>query len=95
MKIIGDITKIPKIFNKQKSYRVQEKPVSISSGKDELSISGAGKDFQTVLKTLRDVPEIREDKVKELKDKISSGTYNPSGKQIADKIVDSIINRRI
>ena len=38
------------------------------------------------------MPDVREEKVSTLKSEINSGTYNVTGKDVAEKIVNSAIN---
>jgi negative regulator of flagellin synthesis FlgM len=94
MKIPGDIPKITGIYNKQNKVRGLEKAGTDYSQKDVVSISGKAKDFQTIMKTLKNVPDIRQEKVDELSSKYRSGSYDVSGKDIADKIVDSIFDKK-
>jgi len=59
-----------------------------------VSISNQAKDFQTAMKALKEIPDIRKDKVEELARKIESGTYKVSEEDIADKILKSILDRK-
>lgn len=59
---------------------------------DAVVISGKGREASVITRSLKDLPEVREDKVAELKAKIASGTYDVSGRAIAYKIVSSAIN---
>lgn len=63
-----------------------------SAAADAVVISGKGKEASAITRTLKDLPEVREDRVAELKAKIASGTYDISGKAIAQKIVSSSVN---
>lgn len=65
------------------------------NNKDRVEISQVGKDFQVAKKAVAQVPDIREDKVKELKQSIASGNYNVSGEELADKMVESYFNESI
>lgn len=95
MRIGGEIPKISGVYGKDKKIRRTDKMGSVHSKKDDISISGKGKDFQATLDAVRSKPDIRQQKVDEIKEKIEAGTYNISGKQIAEKIIDSIINTKI
>lgn len=95
MRIPGDIPKITGIYDKQKSVNKIEKTSAVSSKKDVVSISNQAKDFQTVQKALKNVPDIRQNKVNELMVKYESGQYNASGKDIADNIVKSIFDKKV
>jgi negative regulator of flagellin synthesis FlgM len=87
MKIWGDIPKISGVYDKQKSIKKLDKSSETYAKHDAVSISNQAKDYQTVMKALRDVPDIRKDKVDELRDKYESGKLNVSGNEIIDKLV--------
>ncbi len=95
MKIWGDIPKVQGIYNKQKRVEKPGKAGKTGSTGDVVSISGKAKDFQTVLKALKNVPDVRTEKVNELSSKYRSGSYDTSGKDIADKIIDSILDKKV
>lgn len=59
---------------------------------DAVVLSGKGKEASVIAKALKDLPEVREDRVSELKAKIASGSYDISGKAIAEKMVSSALN---
>lgn len=54
---------------------------------DNAYISPIGKDLSFVKKVLKDVPNIREDKVKEIKTRIENGTYEVSPEDFANKLL--------
>lgn len=89
-----NILKAMKVYDKNnhKASTVKEAQHS----KDLLQLSDGAKDFQVALKAFHRLPEIREEKVKALREQIQQGTYDVSGKEIADKILDSIhIDKKI
>ncbi len=59
----------------------------VSSGRDAVEISSIGKDIQTAKAAVKAAPDMRENKVAELKKQIQSGTYNVSGESFADKLL--------
>ena len=59
-------------------------------GKDEVSISSKAKDFSSVMKALKNVPDMREDKVVEFTKQMELGQYNRKGIDIADKILSNL-----
>lgn len=95
MKIWGEIPKVLGIYDKQKNLNKIDKTAGTASKKDIVSISSQAKDYQTVMKALRDVPDVRQDKVNELVDKYQSGNYDVNGKDIADKIIKSVLDKRV
>ncbi len=58
---------------------------------DAVTISERGKDVSEMTRTLKDMPDVRADKVAELKERIANGTYNISAKDIAAKIVNTAL----
>ncbi|MGE5614012.1 MAG: flagellar biosynthesis anti-sigma factor FlgM [Bacillota bacterium] len=94
MRINGDITKITGVYGAQKKIGKLEKTGSVSAKKDVLSISNEAKDFQTVLRALKDVPDVRQGRVDEILDKIETGNYNVTGREVAEKIVSSIFDKK-
>jgi negative regulator of flagellin synthesis FlgM len=64
-------------------------------GKDVFALSKEGRDFQIALSALSKVPDIRQEKVQEIKEKLQSGNYNVSAQELADKIVESAFDQKI
>lgn len=54
---------------------------------EKVSLSSAARDIQQAEKAIEKLPDIREDKVRELQDQIETGTYNISGEKIAGKMI--------
>lgn len=94
MRIPGDIPKITGAYGTQKNAGRIGKVGSVASKKDVLSISNEAKDFQTVNKALKDVPDIRQSKVAELLGKLESGGYKVSGRDMVDKVVNTIFDKK-
>jgi len=94
MRIPGDIPKITGIYDKQKNFGKVDKAGSVASKKDIVSISSQAKDFQTVLKALRSVPDVRQGKVNEMVEKYKSGNYNIDGRDMADKVLKTVFDRK-
>lgn len=92
MKIFNNphITKAMKIYNKANN-KTAENTKGINKPSDKLELSDKAKEFQIAMRAFKNLPEVREEKVKELKGKIQQGTYNVSGKEIADKMIDSLL----
>ena len=58
---------------------------------DEVSISEKGKDVSEMTRTLKEMPDVRADKVADLKERIANGTYNISGTDIASIIINTAL----
>lgn len=73
------------------SYKAQattaSKKIDKTSSKDEVAFSSEAKDFATITKLLSEVPDVRTDKVEEIKKSISSGSYNVKAEEVAGKIL--------
>jgi negative regulator of flagellin synthesis FlgM len=67
---------------------------SVASKKDVLSISNEAKDYQIVNRALRDVPDIRQEKVDELLSKFGSGSYNVTGRDVAEKVINMVFDKK-
>lgn len=94
MKITGNMPIMPVYNNKAKVDRAYGS-TEIAGKKDELTISSQAKDFALVMKTLRGVPDVREDKVAELSDALEKGTYNVSGNKISDNLIAVLTGKKI
>lgn len=57
-------------------------------GKDEVQISRAGRDFQIAKQAVAQSPDIREDKVAQLKARIDSGEYQVAAGDFAAKLME-------
>ena len=73
-----------------KEPKIEEKN---PSGQDTIvNLSTASKEVQTAREIIASEPDVREDKVSELRKRIESGNYTVDNKAVADKIVDSFID---
>lgn len=61
-----------------------------SGGNDRVQISSAGEQMKTLRARLKELPDIRVERVQELKTQIESGSYNPPAEEIADAMLQSI-----
>jgi negative regulator of flagellin synthesis FlgM len=95
MKIWGEIPKILGVYDKTKSVARVDKSGPISAKKDDISISGSGKDFQAVMRAVRETPDIRQDLVNSLSEKYESGSYDVDSKSIAGNIVSKLFEKKV
>jgi negative regulator of flagellin synthesis FlgM len=87
-----------KVYGKQlKTNLVRPKPETSSvAGTDAVSISDEGKLKQKVIQAVKQDDYFRQDKVEELRQAISTGTYSITDEEVAEKmiyrtIVDKIV----
>lgn len=57
---------------------------------DAMTVSAEAKTFSAALAAVKNSPDIRQDKVDALKDKIDSGNYKISDEQLVDKLIESM-----
>lgn len=68
---------------------------SHASFKDEISLSSIGKDMQVAKNALVGTPDVREDKISDIKSRMSNGTYKVSNEDFAEKLMSSFASKAI
>ena len=63
-----------------------------SSEGDNITLSDKAKDISRLTSQLKSAPDVRQERVNELKQQISDGTYNVSGKKVAEKIINLAVD---
>lgn len=63
-----------------------------TSKTDKIEISNFGQSLAIAKQAVHDAPEVREERVAELKEQIASGTYNVSNEAIAEKLAGQYFN---
>lgn len=58
--------------------------------KDKLQISSSGKDFQVAKQAVDSAPDVRADKVAAIKQSLENGTYEVSGEEFAQKMMEKL-----
>lgn len=90
------IQSIVKAYGEQtKVSKSAQPPASPAQKKDEVILSSQAQEFSQVLQTVRNLPAVREDKVKELAEKVASGTYKVDSKDIADQMIGRMLADRL
>lgn len=63
-------------------------------GQDQVELSPEAREIKAAQQALAQTPEVRTDKVEEIKGRIASGTYEVRGEEVAEKIIArSIVDR--
>ncbi len=83
---IEDRIRIFQIYTQTAKVTRVEKKQEVTSA-DKVEISSEARDFQAVLNAIKLTPDVREEKVDEIKKKIDSGTYNISGRDVVEKLI--------
>jgi negative regulator of flagellin synthesis FlgM len=90
------ITRVNQVLEVYNTNRIQKtEKTNKTMGKDVFALSKEGKDFQIALSALSKVPDIRQEKVQEITQRLQSGNYNVSAQELADKIVESAFDQKI
>lgn len=102
MKVFGadnsfNQSKIDELRNREKSAPAKSDGSAAASTKgksgETVSVSGLAREIGKVKATVRDVPDVRREKVEALREKIDKGEYFVSGDEIAGKIIEDIIKQ--
>lgn len=80
-------TQVQQLYKTQKVSR-NTPAGAASSVKDQLQISGFGKDIQTAKAALAGSPDIREDLTASIKARVQSGTYSVDNGSFAEKLLE-------
>lgn len=90
MKIFNNYN-VQKVLGAYKSKMTKiEKTDKPKTWKDKVEISQKARDFQIAMNAFNKLPEIRKEKVEEVKKAIASGTYNPKAEEVVDKMFERV-----
>ena len=84
---IDGINKLTQAYGMQTQGCVINKKIN---QKDEIQLSTVARDFQYASKMVKQVPDIREEKVNEIRARIEAGTYSIDAKKVSEKIVSQM-----
>ncbi|MCI8307537.1 MAG: flagellar biosynthesis anti-sigma factor FlgM [Lachnospiraceae bacterium] len=84
---IGAYMQINQMYQTSKTKNNAQAGKSRGSS-DKIELSSFGKELSVARQAVSEAPEVREDRVAELKSAIKSGTYDLSVDRLADKLVD-------
>ncbi|SMC39789.1 flagellar biosynthesis anti-sigma factor FlgM [Sporomusa malonica] len=94
---IKNIQNITKIYGEQSKVSKSSKGQGGSSSQrpDEVILSSQAQELSQILRTAKGLPEVREDKVKELSERIANGEYKVDSRELADRIIAYSKNERL
>ncbi len=95
MKIWGNIPKVSGVYGNTSKVDRYAKVGETSSKKDELSISGTAKDFSVAMKAVRQIPDVRQEKINENIQKMERGDYSVKASEVAEKIITAFEDSKI
>lgn len=90
---IDAFNKISQIYNTGKVKSTAK--VKSSSFSDQLEISQLGKDYHVAKQIVAQTPDVREDKINEIKQRMEAGNYQVSMQEVADKLVDRYFDETV
>lgn len=84
---IDNFLQVQQLYNTTAPKNTKKTDSTSTSFADQVQISKAGKDIQTVKSALAQAADIRKDKVTPLKESIEAGTYDVSDEDLVDKLL--------
>lgn len=87
---IDAINKVNQLYQATKPKKVNE--TNKEKTREKYEVSKSGQDYQTAKAAIKASPDIREDKINDIKNALNTGTYNVSAQEIADKMVSRYFN---
>lgn len=84
---IDAMNQVSQLYNAGKAKKYNA--TNAMSFSDSLEISQTGKDMQVAKAAVAAAPDVREDRINEIKAAIANGTYGVSDEKLADKLLES------
>lgn len=92
MRISDGLSQVSGIYTNDKKVSRVGNLNRAESVKDNIKISETGKDFAVAQKALKNVPDVRQDRIDAVRAKIEKGELNEvKGEDIADKILGNML----
>jgi negative regulator of flagellin synthesis FlgM len=85
---IDAYNQIQQVYGTQKAAKYDSKNTSVSKFADQLQLSQEAHDAAVAQKAVSATPDVREDLVNSLKERIDNGTYEVSAEDFASKILE-------
>lgn len=93
---IGAYNQISQVYGNQPVKKSYNSGIyGATSTTDQVSFSTVGKDMQTAKTALKDIPDVREERIHALKESIANGTYQVSAESFADKLIAAFDEKSI
>ncbi len=90
---IDAYNKVSQIYNTSSVKKVTRP--NGGSLSDKLEISQTGKDYRIAKQLVKQTPDVREDKINQIKQQMESGTYNVDMAEVADKLVNRYFDEMV
>ena len=79
------------VINQGKANNSKDNIISLNGTEDTIQLSKEAQDLQHFENLAKDIPEIRQEKVDELKELIDKGLYNIDHKKVANRMIREIL----
>ncbi len=90
MKILNNVSVQSVVKAYQKTTTQTEKKANSGFETDKIEISQEARIQQAAMKAVKQLPEVREAKVAEIKQQIQDGVYKPTADQIMEKMLQVV-----
>lgn len=78
-------------INQNKVRNNGEDKVGLNGNDDKVQLSKEAQTLQHFESLAKDIPEIRQEKIDEIKERIEKGQYNPDTKKVANRMIREIL----
>lgn len=85
---IDAYNQIQQLYSNKKINKTEEPKAAKRSFTDQLMLSSAGKEIQTAKQAVKNSPDIRQDLVNSIKERINNGTYEVDVNDFAEKLME-------
>ena len=89
---IDAINKVSQLYQATSTSK-PTKPEKVSA-RDKYEVSEVGKNYQFAKQAVAATPDVREDLVKDIKNRIATGTYNFNSEEVADMLVERFFDTK-
>ncbi|MDD6208109.1 MAG: flagellar biosynthesis anti-sigma factor FlgM [Clostridiales bacterium] len=89
---IDAYNRVNQVYQASKLSKTTKSGKPVSTGNDQFEISQFGRELNVAKEAVKNAPDVREEKIADIKARMQNGTYQVSTQQIADKLVDAFYN---
>lgn len=88
----NQIQNILKVYSENKVAKTGKTQSSSPAGKkDEVILSSRAQEFGQIFQAIKAAPEVREEKTREIADRIAKGDYSIEARDVAEKMLGRIL----
>lgn len=78
---------VAKLYKSSKTTKA-ESICGVAAGRDEVTISQTGHDYQIAKRAVAETSDVREDKIAQLKARVEAGSYHVDSEDFAHKLLE-------